>query len=95
MMSATEMQQLWKEVAAQTGLEEAALKSLNGLSNPQTTPTSAATANGQAPHLPSPNFLTNGALDGFNLSGGFVCDESGRGGSHGSRLSSCTWLRSA
>ncbi|XP_070193273.1 uncharacterized protein [Littorina saxatilis] len=69
MMSGAEMQQLWKEVAAQTGLEEAALKSLNGLSNMSATPTSAATANGQASHQHSPSFLTNGVLDGFSLTG--------------------------
>nr|KAG5687421.1 hypothetical protein BaRGS_019820 [Batillaria attramentaria] len=69
MMSPAEMQQLWKEVAAQSGLEENALKTLNGLTLPSP-PTS--TANGQAPHLHSPSFLVNGSLplDPFTLTAG-------------------------
>ncbi|XP_025106714.1 forkhead box protein P2-like isoform X2 [Pomacea canaliculata] len=68
MMSPAEIQQLWKEVAAQSGLEDNALKNMNGLALPAP-PTS--TANGQAAHLHVPNFLPNGVfpLDGFSLPG--------------------------
>ncbi|PVD24512.1 hypothetical protein C0Q70_14995 [Pomacea canaliculata] len=67
-MSPAEIQQLWKEVAAQSGLEDNALKNMNGLALPAP-PTS--TANGQAAHLHVPNFLPNGVfpLDGFSLPG--------------------------
>lgn len=60
MMSPAEMQALWKEVSVQSGLEETALKALNGLSLPSPP---SSTANGQIPHLHSPpNFMTNGSL---------------------------------
>ncbi|XP_050412701.1 forkhead box protein P1 isoform X2 [Patella vulgata] len=65
MMSPGEIQQLWKEVAGQTGLDENIVKNnLNGMSLPTSIPNSI-------PSVHNPNFMTNGSLpvDGFLLPG--------------------------
>ena len=72
MMSHAEIQQLWKEVATQSGLEDNAVKNnLNGLTIPSVPVAAAAAAAAtQVPILPTPSFTNGGPpIDGLLFPG--------------------------
>lgn len=62
MMSPAEIQQLWKEVASQSGLDESMKTALNGSLSGSQTPSSQAAAHGLS-------LGSNGVTDSYLLSG--------------------------
>ncbi|XP_048239144.1 forkhead box protein P1-like isoform X2 [Haliotis rufescens] len=71
MMSPAEIQQLWKEVAAQSGLEETPKNGLTIPTIPSVTSAPSVTVPPQTTVIQAPSYMTNGGIpvDGFLLPG--------------------------